>query len=351
MQVVCVSRLLKKLGNARIVGGGVRNPLIGRPVKEEIDIATPFAPERVMRIGRELGYGVVPLKIDHGTVLLVRGKEKYEVTTLRRDVLTDGRWAKVQYTRSWRQDAERRDFTINAMSMDAKGKIYDYVGGLDDIKIPILRFVGDPIVRIKEDYLRILRLFRFWAHYVQPGQQDIAACIKLKDGLQKISQERILAEMLKLYTAENPWPAVGVMVENNIVVQNTIQEGKILSPLTRLALTVDASALPLSRAQKNWVTQMKVPAKEFSDILAVNHTHGYNFAIDYARWYLPEIPEERIPKVLHKCPLLPSEMPNVESGPEMGRRFKELHHWWIRQWPLPNKAQCLTWYNEYYKQK
>jgi poly(A) polymerase len=334
-----------------VVGGGVRNPLMGKPVEGELDLATPRTPQSVMRIGKSLGFTVVPIKLDHGTVLLVRGDEKYEVTTLRRDVLTDGRWAKIAYTRSWHQDSCRRDFTMNAMYMDARGKIYDYNGGLHDLVRGVLRFVGDPVVRIQEDYLRIVRMFRFWAYYAMPSLGDLQAASSLKDGLGVVSKERILAEMLKLYCAPSPWSAISGMCSAGIVVHSAGNElcdaerrfGRRLSALTRLAMTVDTAGWPLSRAQKRWINALKSAPQTFEDILELMYQFGVEFGLDCSMLLAPGV-YNRVHDIhmLPECPVLPSELP-VSPGPEMGARYKAVCKWWSRKWPAPSKEDCLAW--------
>jgi poly(A) polymerase len=150
------------LPEARVVGGAVRDALAGRAVTE-IDLATPRTPEQVTVALQEAGIRVVPTGIDHGTVTAVLGERSFEITTLRRDVETDGRHAVVAFTDDWRTDAARRDFTINAMSMARDGEVFDYFGGIADLRAGIVRFVGEPAIRIAEDHLRILRYFRFFA--------------------------------------------------------------------------------------------------------------------------------------------------------------------------------------------
>ena len=198
-----------------MVGGAVRNALIGMPV-EEIDVATTAVPDEVVRRVSAAGFKPVPTGIEHGTVTVVIDKHPFEVTTLRQDVETYGRHAKVAFGRDWRADAERRDFTINALSATRDGTVYDYVGGLDDLDARRVRFIGDPPKRIAEDYLRILRFFRFHAAYGAGGHPDaegLAACIAGRDGLGQLSRERVRMELMKLVVAQatrcrrsSPWP-------------------------------------------------------------------------------------------------------------------------------------------------
>jgi tRNA nucleotidyltransferase/poly(A) polymerase len=187
---------------ARVVGGAVRNALLGEPVSEW-DIATTATPEEVGERCRALGWKVVPTGVEHGTVTVVVSGKPFEVTTLREDIETDGRRAVVRFGRDFRADALRRDFTINALSLSRDGTVHDYVGGLDDLAARRVRFIGDADRRLAEDYLRILRLFRFHARYGE-GRLDaasFAAAIRARHGLAFLSRERVSAEMKKLVMA------------------------------------------------------------------------------------------------------------------------------------------------------
>jgi tRNA nucleotidyltransferase/poly(A) polymerase len=190
---------------ARIAGGAVRNTLLGEPVAD-VDIATTNEPRQSIARTEAAGFKVVPTGIDHGTVTVVADGKAYEVTTLRADIETDGRRAKVAFGRDWEADAERRDFTINALYADANGTVIDLVGGLTDLEGRTLRFIGDPEQRIREDYLRILRFFRFFAWYGsgRPDAEGLKACARLKDGLEQLSAERVWSELKKLLSAPDP---------------------------------------------------------------------------------------------------------------------------------------------------
>ncbi len=183
----------------RFVGGCVRDTLLGRDV-QEVDAATPSTPDQVTRVLEASGIRVIPTGIDHGTVTALIGAQPFEITTLRRDTACDGRHAIVEYTDDWAQDAVRRDFTINALFADTTGEVWDYVGGLDDIKTRQLRFIGDADARIQEDALRILRYFRFLAQLgiANPDAAALAACRKGAALLAQLSGERIAQEMRKL---------------------------------------------------------------------------------------------------------------------------------------------------------
>ncbi len=199
---------------ARVVGGAARNALMRLPLSD-IDIATTATPDEVVRRAGAAGLKAVPTGIDHGTVTLVADGMPFEVTTLRQDVETFGRKAKVAFGRDWKADAERRDFTMNALSITADGIVHDYVDGLADLRARRVRFIGDPARRIAEDYLRILRFFRFHASYAHgaPDPAGLHACIVSRDGLRSLSRERVRAELMKLLTAPFAVETVMVMAE------------------------------------------------------------------------------------------------------------------------------------------
>ncbi len=193
-------------GNARLVGGCVRDTLSKRTIKD-IDVATPKLPENVIKLLNAKGIRTVPTGIKHGTVTAVSEKNTIEITTLRKDIECDGRHAEVEFTDDWEQDAARRDFTINAMSMDLEGGVFDYFSGADDLRRGIIRFVGDPDKRVQEDYLRILRYFRFEALYGTHAidKASLDACVKYQHNIDTLSGERIGAEMIKLLSADDPY--------------------------------------------------------------------------------------------------------------------------------------------------
>lgn len=203
---------------ARVVGGAVRNALLKIPAGD-IDIATTALPAEVMRRAKAAGIKSVPTGIDHGTVTLVVDAQPFEITTLREDTETFGRKAKVAFGRDWVADAERRDFTINGLSVDARGVVHDHVGGLDDIAAKRVRFIGDPDQRIAEDYLRILRFFRIHAAFGagEPDRAGLLACIRARAGLAALSAERVRMEMMKLMVAEGAAGAIGAMVEGGLL--------------------------------------------------------------------------------------------------------------------------------------
>jgi poly(A) polymerase len=205
---------------ARVIGGAVRNTLLGLPA-HEFDVATTALPEEVARRVEAAGFKAVPTGIEHGTITVVADKHPFEVTTLRRDVETYGRHAKVEFGRDWRGDAHRRDFTINAFSVTPDGALYDYVGGLADLDARRVRFIGDPRERIREDFLRILRFFRFHAAYGHnsPDAEGLAACIAARDGLDQLSRERVCMELMKLLVAAGAAPTLAVMADAGLLLR------------------------------------------------------------------------------------------------------------------------------------
>ena len=198
-------RVLNHGGEARVVGGAVRNTLLGVPVKD-VDVATTHGPDEVVRRAEAVGFKPVPTGIDHGTVTVVADGTPYETTTLRADVETDGRHARVAFGADWRVDAERRDFTINALYADADGTITDLVGGLADIDARNVRFIGEADRRIAEDALRILRFFRFHAHYGRgrPDADGLRASARAKGMIDRLSPERVWSELRRLLEAPDP---------------------------------------------------------------------------------------------------------------------------------------------------
>jgi poly(A) polymerase len=208
-----------KQGMTRYVGGAVRDGLLGLPVND-VDLATRFEPDEVIRRLEKARIKAVPTGIDHGTVTAVSDGHPFEITTLRTDVSTDGRRATVAFTDDWKADAARRDFTINALFADPEsGEIFDYFGGLDDLEQRHVRFIGDPLQRIAEDHLRILRFFRFHARFGlgEPDAQAVDACARRANDLMALSRERIADELLKLLGMPEPAGTVRIMLDRAIL--------------------------------------------------------------------------------------------------------------------------------------
>ena len=249
-----LARLLSLLDRdgeeARVVGGAVRNALIRLPF-DEVDIATTAVPDEVTRRAAVAGLKAIPTGAEHGTVTVVIDGKPFEVTTLRVDIETYGRKAKVSFGRDWAKDAARRDFTINALSVSADGKIHDYVGGLADIAAHKVRFIGEPAQRIAEDYLRILRFFRFHAWYAHgpPDAAGLHACVVARAGLETLSRERVRVELMKLLVAPRATPTLAVMAETGIL--GTVLGGvPLLASFENMAKVEAAIGAPADAVQR-----------------------------------------------------------------------------------------------------
>lgn len=208
----------------RFVGGCVRDCLAGQTVGD-IDLATTATPEQVVEVFDTANIRCVPTGIDHGTVTVIVEEKTFEITTLRRDIKTDGRHAEVVFSTDWREDAARRDFTINALSVDQDGTLYDYFDGVQDLNAGIVRFIGDPDQRIQEDYLRILRFFRFSARFSKQGvydQSGLEACVRHKEELKKLSVERLQSEFFKMIDQVNDGSIFEEISELNIFEINNL---------------------------------------------------------------------------------------------------------------------------------
>lgn len=279
---------------ARVVGGAVRNALMGRSVGE-IDIATTAVPDEVIRRARAALIKFAPTGVEHGTVTLIVDGRPYEVTTLREDVETFGRKAKVAFGRDWRRDAERRDFTINALSASVDGTVHDYVGGLDDLARRRVRFIGEAERRIAEDYLRILRFFRIHAAYgMGPvDRQGLNACIAGRSGLARLSAERIRSEMLKLLDADGAASALREMGDGGLlldllggVTYHAAFEAMVAAEL-ELALPPDpmrrlaALAVAVSEDADRLAGRLRLSNAESAELVSMAH-----------RWWRLAFPDE-----------------------------------------------------------
>lgn len=337
---------------AWLVGGAVRNGLLGQPV-DDIDIATDALPETVMSLAQAAGLKAVPTGLAHGTITVVADGQGFEVTTLRRDVETDGRRAVVAFSTDLAQDAQRRDFTINALYAGRDGVVIDPVGGLPDLVARRLRFVGDPSARITEDYLRILRFYRFLAWYGHDAEPDaLAACAALKAGLQQIAPERIGAEMRKLLAAPDPSAAVRLMQEAGVLA--LILPGADAADLAELiavegdmppawrrrlaaqAPTDPATALRLSRDEardqhrlhdalsRNWSlaeTGYRLPAHLAVDVALIRAARGVLLPPDW---------RDRLSRAASaRMPISAADLSPHLTGPALGRGLRAAEALWI----------------------
>jgi poly(A) polymerase len=378
-----VMRALTNEGDtARYIGGCVRDALIGRPIRD-IDIATPMPPERVTEMLKKAGLKAVPTGIEHGTITAVAEGKGVEVTTLRRDVETDGRRAKVAFTDDWQIDAARRDLTINALSADASGQVHDYFDGLADLAAGRVRFVGDARQRITEDYLRLLRFFRFHADYAADGfdKEALEAAQTLAPQLKSLSGERLRQETLRLLIAKRGPEVWSEMLSLGIVqhflpwatsldrlrLVAELEHRHKLAPdaVRRLAaLTMTgcgaqvAEVLKLSRAESDRIIALDAPRSPF-DVSSPEAVRRQIYAWDndgardrllldwphpddgvQGRAALAVIEDWKRPRF----PLGGADLQRlgVPSGPEMGARLRQVEEWWISQDFRPDHASCLN---------
>jgi poly(A) polymerase len=366
-------RVLNSEGEARVAGGAVRNALLGVPVAD-VDIATTLKPADVMRLCKAAGFGVHPTGVEHGTVTITIEKHPFEVTTLRHDVETDGRHAVVSFTDDWSADAQRRDFTMNAMYCDAAGKIYDFTEGYADILKQRVRFVGKASARITEDYLRILRFFRFHARYGKgaPDADGLKACVKLKSGLSHLSAERIRDEMLKLLEAPAAVATLKVMARAGIlkkiipytdafrVLGRLPQDGMLrLFALSKTPSTLK-HALRLSNAQAARLDALMV-APELSPRLTKAEQHRMIYQLGHGAWRdavamsharsrapLTDKPWRAMLKRGDQFgrPAFPVTGRDlielgIAPGPQIGKVLQELEDWWLASDFKPGKDELL----------
>ncbi|PIB26499.1 hypothetical protein BFP76_11345 [Amylibacter kogurei] len=258
-----VMSLLNDAGyEAYFVGGCVRNALL-KESATDIDISTNAHPETVMKIAKHAGMKSIPTGIDHGTVTIVIAGDAYEITTFRKDIATDGRRATIAFADNIIDDAKRRDFTMNAIYADRFGKIFDPLDGLPDLLARRVRFIDDPNQRIAEDYLRILRFFRFTAWYgdTQNGidADGLAACARGMDGLKTLSRERVGSEVSKLLSAANPAPVIGAMAQTGILAQTLLgAQHQFLAPFVHLEQQFDVAP--------NWIARLVCLTREPQDL-------------------------------------------------------------------------------------
>ncbi len=364
---------------ARFVGGAVRDTLLERPV-EDIDLATPDPPERVMELLAAAAIEAVATGLAHGTVTAISGGRHYEITTLRRDVETDGRHARVAFEGDWLADAARRDFTCNALYLDADGTLYDPCNGRADLLAGRIRFVGAAAQRIAEDYLRILRFFRVYAHFGRPpiDAAALAACRQARHRLAGLSAERVATELFKLLAARDPGPALSVMADCAILDELLPQarrlwrlaglveiDGQDPDPLRRLGalLAVDdagaedlARRLKLSRANGERLRALADTTLEGDLGAAAGRRAIYRLGAQrfgdavYLRW--AERPEDqRWPPLLAlagdwKPPPFPVDGDDVLAlglapGPRVGRLLAGVEDWWLQGDFQADRQACL----------
>jgi poly(A) polymerase len=338
------------------VGGCVRNALMGLAISD-VDLATAALPETVTKVAQQLGFRAVPTGIDHGTVTVITPQRAYEVTSFRRDIATDGRHAVVQFSQDVAQDAARRDFTINALYIAADGTVIDPLGGLPDLTARRVRFVGEAKARIREDYLRILRFFRFTAIYGDAAAgfdaETLAACAAHLDGMDTLSRERVGQEMRKLLAATDPAPALAAMAQVGVLARVLagadprliaplvhLEQGRPRGFLPRLALLggqdVGAS-LRLSRAEMAMLDNIRGDLGSDLTPAALGWRHGQEVAGDiiFARAALlgQSLPQDWQGDVQRGvaaiCPVTAADFMPRLSGPDLGRALARATQRWL----------------------
>jgi poly(A) polymerase len=348
-------------GEARVAGGAVRNALLGEPIGD-IDIATTLQPQDVMTAFKAAGLSVHPTGIEHGTVTVVVDHKPYEITTLRRDVRTDGRRAVVAFTDNWKEDALRRDFTINALYCDAAGKIHDYVNGYADILRKRIIFVGTPAARIREDNLRILRFFRFLATYekMTPDQASLVASVRLKKGLLELSAERVAREMFKLLVGPKAVPVLKLMAKHKVLklIVQYADEFRVIArlppdPLLRAfvlakkpeslreawrlsnnqarrieSLLQGITLIPKLRENEQKKLLYAMGSEAWRDSVHLARAKSHTSQTDRAWQRMMKLPSRWVPPrfLVTGRDLLDLGFP---SGPELGRELKRLEDYWI----------------------
>ncbi len=360
-----LAAVLAALPQARVVGGAVRDHLLGLPVGE-VDLATPEPPEAVVRMLVAAGLKSAPTGMAHGTVTAIAMGIGFEVTTLRRDVATDGRHATVAFGADWAADAARRDFTINAMSMDRDGTVFDYHGGCHDLTAGRIRFVGDPAARISEDYLRLLRFFRFYARFgrVAPDAATLAAIRHGVKGLGQLAVERIWRELRGLLAAPSPAAALALMRATGVL-EAVLPEAVSAAPgegcaLVRLAgLIGGAGAVATSRAvaarlrlsgteRERLAALVAGPAPEpaRATLRAAIATLGREVVLGRlmlsgadAAVIRAAAAESVEPFPLHGRDL---EALGLGAGPAMGALLREVQTWWLAGGAEADRSACLA---------
>ena len=351
--------VLAALPEARIVGGAVRDAIAGRSIAD-IDLATPHSPDEVAAALRRAGLKAVPTGLDHGTITAIADHRGFEVTTLRRDVETDGRHARVEFTQDWRADAARRDFTINALSMTPDGQVFDYFTGIPDLHAGRVRFVGDPALRIAEDYLRILRYFRFQARYGtgEPDRSVIAPIRAGVPGLAQLSGERVWSELKRILATPDPWPTITLMHDLGVLdailphaSSSSVSAGDSHFPsrpmdlpdaiLTLAALGPrDTSRLRLSAAEQDKLTALAaapaLPENATDTDLRRALADTKPDILTGRAWLAQRSPALGARIQTTPVPVFPLQgrdlqVIGIPPGPEMGVILRDLRAWWLEQ--------------------
>ena len=363
-QTVC-SMLTDAGYQAWLVGGCVRNTLLDQPVAD-LDLSTDAAPKKVMQLAKAANIKAIPTGFDHGTVTLVAADTPIEVTTFRRDVATDGRRATVAFADNITDDARRRDFTMNAIYAAPDGQIADPLVGLPDLYARQVRFIEDADQRIKEDYLRILRFFRFYAWYGDPAQgpdvDGLAACADNIEGLQSLSLERTSAEILKMLSAPDPAPAVSAMASTGalaqvlpgahagalaVLVHLEQQIGLLPDPIRRLAVLggQPMQAMRLSKAQSRRLNRITGALSSIEASYRFGNDVGRDMCLVQAASLGQAIDAKMLSKIdsaaKQRFPLKAADLMQDLSGPALGEALTKAEDRWIASGFTLTKAQLL----------
>ncbi len=367
--------ILAALPRARLVGGCVRDMLAGREVAD-IDLATPDPPEAVLAALSTAGLRTIPTGLAHGTVTAISGGRPFEITTLRRDEYTDGRHARVAWTDDFAQDAARRDFTINAMSLDQTGTLHDPFGGAEDLQAGRVRFVGEAAARIAEDYLRVLRFFRFFARYGRPPADDAAveairaAAALPESGLRRLSAERVWSELKRILAIPDPRDAVALMAALGVLaavlpeagdtaaLTGLVARGAPAEPLLRLAALVGrapqgvADRLKLSGAERQLLQLLctgTVPKPEDDDAALRRLLAEEPAELLISRSWLAAdadaLAGTRQRLAAMQRPVFPLEGRDglalgAEPGPELGQALRRVRGWWLQGGCMATAGEC-----------
>ncbi|MBY6113989.1 CCA tRNA nucleotidyltransferase [Mameliella alba] len=370
-----VMSLLEEGGHlAYAVGGCVRNALLGVPVSD-VDISTDARPERVIELARAAGLKSVPTGIEHGTITVVAEGEGFEVTTFRADVETDGRRAVVRYADDVHEDAVRRDFTMNALYADRRGLLVDPLGGLDDLRARRFRFILDAETRIREDYLRILRFFRFSAWYGDPQEgmdaDALAAIAGNIDGLDVLSAERVGVELVKLLKAPDPLMAVSVMERLGVLahvmpgasvtalgpyLHHEAALGMAPDAMARMAVMgfFDGAALRLSKSRQRELALLQSLSGSIEGPAELGYRHGVSTALAVLAIRaaslggpLPsDVPGSVAKGAKANFPLRAKDLMPAYKGPELGDALRRAEDRWIALDFAPTRAELIGWLDE-----
>ncbi len=389
-----LSLLAQAGGEGRFVGGAVRDSLLGQ-TSSDFDIATTLLPEQVLECLAQGGAKAIPTGIHHGTVTAILEHQAYEITTLRQDLETDGRHAVVGYTTSWEADASRRDFTMNALFLDGEGRLYDFFGGVEDLRQGVVRFIGSPSQRVQEDHLRILRFFRFQVRYGLASEggsfyhgPSLEACLNAKTSLVHLAKERITQELMRLLEAKNIFPVLKTLLENQFLELLLGQVGDTEShlrcfealealenalkrpanPLLRLFLIsgklTQFNLLRFSKQQQQFLKLWRTcpPAFTQAALDEALYFSASPFIIEGFVWIqaverlcqgeaLPEVQQYfqgsllRVSQwVTPTFPLTGQDILNagVLQGPEIKTWLQILEAWWVEQAFAPDRQACLA---------